>query len=104
MSSIEFDVLQSPRNVSVPEGGRATFTCRTHLELHRHTSWVRLMEGEIVELSEGTEAFTVENATEEDAGVYACVVGTDEGHIQVRECATLLLRMHSYSQTRHIRI
>ncbi len=75
-------IPERPRNLSVAEGEDATFSCRTHLDLHRHTSWVRLLEGDIVELASGTEAVTIVNASESDSGVYACVVGTDEAHFQ----------------------
>ena len=48
--------------------------------MHRHMSWVRLLEDAIVELAQGTEVYKIYNVTEADAGVYACVVGTDVAH------------------------
>ena len=84
-------ITEAPSNVTAAAGADVALTCRTHLELHRHMSWVRLREDAIVELAQGTEVLKIENVTEADAGVYACVVGTDVAHahlvahLEVRE-------------------
>jgi hypothetical protein len=75
-------ILDRPKNLTVRKGESATFSCHTHIELHRHTSWVRLMGDDIVELSDGRESLRIDNVTEADAGVYACVVGNDEANFQ----------------------
>ena len=76
--------MEKPRNISVFEGESATFSCHTHLSLRQYTSWVRIFQNEeqIVELAEGKEAFTLENVTRNDTGIYACVVGNNEAHFQ----------------------
>ena len=84
-------ITEAPSNVTAAAGADVALTCRTHLELHRHMSWVRLKEDAIVELAQGTEVLKIENVTEADAGVYACVVGTNVAHahlvahLEVRE-------------------
>lgn len=83
-------VLEAPQNISVPEGQPAVFSCRTNLELHRHTSWVRLFDNDIEELSVGTEVFKIDNVTAEDSGMYACVVGSDTAHLEHVASLTVL--------------
>ena len=75
-------VTETPKNQTVRVGEDAVFGCRTHLDLHKHTSWVRLTEDNIEVVADGTEVYRINNATTDDAGVYACVVGTDVAHFQ----------------------
>ena len=46
-------ITEAPSNVTATAGDDVALTCRTHLELHRHMSWVRLLEDAIVELAQG---------------------------------------------------
>ncbi len=75
-------ILERPRNLTVEVGESAIFTCRSHSALRDHTSWVQLLDDDIVILDDGTEVLHIENATHEDSGLYACVVGTDVAYIQ----------------------
>ena len=45
-------ITEAPSNVTATVGEDVALTCRTHLELHRHMSWVRLTEDAIVELAQ----------------------------------------------------
>ena len=45
-------ITEAPSNVTATLGDDVALTCRTHLELHRHMSWVRLLEDAIVELAQ----------------------------------------------------
>ena len=45
-------ITEAPSNVTATLGEDVALTCRTHLELHRHMSWVRLTEDAIVELAQ----------------------------------------------------
>jgi hypothetical protein len=48
-------IAEAPSNVTVRPGDNAVFSCRTHLDLHRHTSWVRMLDDDMEVLAEGTE-------------------------------------------------
>ena len=45
-------ITEAPSNVTATLGEDVALPCRTHLELHRHMSWVRLTEDAIVELAQ----------------------------------------------------
>uniref|UniRef100_A0A0K2V482 receptor protein-tyrosine kinase n=1 Tax=Lepeophtheirus salmonis TaxID=72036 RepID=A0A0K2V482_LEPSM len=75
-------VFESPRNVTSHPGSTVTFTCRAHIDLHKHILWVRLVADSILELSNATEVLTIDNITLSDAGMYACVVGTGSAHVE----------------------
>ena len=48
-----------PTNVTVPPGAAAVLSCRTHLALHGHMSWVRIYPetGRVEELANSTEVY-----------------------------------------------
>ena len=48
-----------PTNVTVPPGAPAVLSCRTHLALHGHMSWVRIYPetGRVEELANSTEVY-----------------------------------------------
>lgn len=75
-------LVEQPRNLSVEAGENAVFTCKTHKALREHTSWVRIVEEDLIVLAEGTEVLRIDNVTENSQGLYACVVGTDVAQIQ----------------------
>ena len=76
--SVNEAVLAPPQNVTAEMGQSAVFTCRTHFELRRYMSWIRVKEEEIEILAEGTEVYRVDNVTYEDQGLYSCVIGSDD--------------------------
>ena len=49
----------APTNVTVPPGSPAVLSCRTHLALHGHMSWVRIYPetGRVEELANSTEVY-----------------------------------------------
>ena len=62
-------------------GTTVSFHCKTPLAVRRYMQWVRLHEDRIEELVDQTEVLTIYNVTEEDAGHYACTIGTTPQNI-----------------------
>eukprot|EP00096_Caligus_rogercresseyi_P002320 TRINITY_DN14417_c0_g1_i1.p1 TRINITY_DN14417_c0_g1~~TRINITY_DN14417_c0_g1_i1.p1 ORF type:complete len:838 (-),score=171.44 TRINITY_DN14417_c0_g1_i1:274-2787(-) len=78
-------IFEGPRNVTASPGSSVSFSCRAHIDLHKHISWIKLGgdDERIIEISNATEVLTIDNVTFSDAGVYACVVGSgDSGHYE----------------------
>ena len=74
-------ILEPPHNVTAAPGAEVVFSCRTRLEMHALTSWVKV-EDDLVVLAEGTEVLRVENVSAHDAGAYACVVGDGKAYVE----------------------
>ena len=72
-------VSESPKNQTAFVGESVSLVCRTHLKLHDRITWVKIQDDSIIELTSGTEALTISNATLNDTGLYACAVGQ---HVQ----------------------
>ena len=73
-------ILESPHNVSARYGESAVLHCGTHEALLRFTSWIRYYpeDQEIEELVTGSQSYRIDNVTDDDVGMYACVVGEND--------------------------
>ena len=60
----------APTNVTVSPGAPAVLSCRTHLALHGHMSWVRIYPetGRVEELANSTEVYRQVTCRKEHIG------------------------------------
>ena len=81
--SKEDAIYQYPQNITVENGDKAVFTCKTQPSLKEMVSWVKKTGDDSLEiLSLASEFLELTNVTFEDEGYYACVVGNEVSHVQ----------------------